>query len=160
MNRTRVFVSFDRENDSDLNELLHAHSRRAGATFEVVKRMCRKSSHPGWGADARSDIRAADEVLVICGENTNESLLVSLELAIAQEEEKPYMLLWGRRDKMCTKPDGARKVDAMYSWTREILESQISATIRDARPLAVPEDCKRIQPRASSDVAARSGEAG
>ena len=73
-------------------------------------------------------------------------MLVSLELAIAQEEEKPYMLLWGRRDKMCTKPDGARKLDAMYSWTRETLETQISATIRDSKPLVVPENCKRLQP--------------
>ncbi len=31
----------------------------------------------------------------------------------------------------------------MYSWTRAILESQISATIRDSKPLVVPENCKR-----------------
>jgi hypothetical protein len=121
-----------------------------------MKNTCRKSSHPSWSAE----IQAADEVLVICGENTNESLLVSLELAIAQDEGKPYMLLWGRREKMCRKPDGARNVDTMYSWTREILESQISATIRDAKPLVVPENCKRIQPRASSDAATRDGGAG
>lgn len=153
MNRTRLFVSFDRENDSDLGKLLHAQSERTGAMFEIVNDVCRKSFHPVSDADARTGIRAADEVLFICGENTHEAPLVSRELAITQDEDKPYMLLWGRRDKMCTRPDGAHKVDAMYSWTREILESQISATLRDAKPLVVPENCKRVQPRASTDVA-------
>jgi hypothetical protein len=146
MTRTRIYVSFDRENDSDLSEVLNAQSQRPGSTFEVVRSESGNASHPGWGVGARTEIRAADEVLVICGENTHESILVSLELAIAQEEKKPYMLLWGRRDKMCTKPDGARKLDAMYSWTRATLESQISATIRDSKPLVVPENCKRLQP--------------
>ena len=40
---------------------------------------------------------------------------------MAQKEDKPYMLLWGRREQMCTKPAGARPADAIYSWTREIL---------------------------------------
>jgi hypothetical protein len=153
VSRTRVFVSFDRENDADLGALLNAQSRRPGSTFDVMKSQHRKTARPGWDTDTRTQIRAADEFLVICGENTHESILVSLELAIAQEEDKPYMLLWGRRDRMCTKPEGARKLDAMYSWTREILESQISATIRDSKPLVVPENCKRVQPRASPDTA-------
>ena len=151
MSKTRVFVSFDRENDSDLHALLNAQSKRSGSTFEVMASRNHKGSRPEWGPEARAEIREADEVLVICGENTHESILVSLELAIAQEEEKPYMLLWGRRDKMCTRPDGARKRDSMYSWTREFLESQISATIKDAAPLVVPEDCKRMQPKKASE---------
>lgn len=148
MTRTRIYASFDRENDSDLSELLNAQSDRPGSTFEVMKNQHGKTDHPGWDTDTRTQIRMADEIIVICGEHTHESMLVSLELAIAQEENKPYMLLWGRRDRMCMKPDGARKLDAMYSWTRAILESQISATIRDSKPLVVPKNCKRLQPRA------------
>jgi hypothetical protein len=158
MTRTRIYVSFDRENDSDLSELLNAQSRRPGSTFEVMKSQHHKTARPGWDTDTRTRIQAADEILVICGEHTHESMLVSLELAIAQEEDRPYMLLWGRRDKMCMKPDGARKRDAMYSWTRAILESQISATIRDSKPLVVPENCKRIQPRRESDSPTRDGQ--
>jgi hypothetical protein len=158
MTRTRIYVSFDRENDSDLGELLDAHSHRPGSTFEVMKSQHRKTTHTDWDTDTRTRIRAADEILVICGERTHESMLVSLELTIAQEENKPYMLLWGRRDKMCTKPDGARKLDAMYSWTRAILESQISATIRDSKPLIVPENCKRLQPRAGFESSKSDGQ--
>jgi len=158
MTRTRIYVSFDRENDSDLRELLDTQSHRPGSTFEVMKIQHRKTAHPGWDTDTRTQIRAADEILVICGEHTHESMLVSLELSIAQEEDRPYMLLWGRRDKMCMKPDGARRLDAMYSWTREILESQISATLRDSKPLVVPENCKRLQPRAGLESSTPDGQ--
>ena len=144
MTRTRIYVSFDRENDSDLSELLNAQSQRPGSTFEVMKGQHRKTAHPGWDTETRTEIRAADEILVICGEHTHESMLVSLELAIAQEEDRPYMLLWGRRDKMCMKPDGARRLDAMYSWTREFLENQIRTTLRNAKPIIVPENCRRL----------------
>ena len=150
MTRTRIYISFDREHDADLGKLLDAQSLRPGATFEVTNRPRGNESGPSWDSDTRSQIQGAEAVLVICGEHTGDSMLVSLELAIAQEEGRPYMLLWGRRDKMCVKPDSARKDDAMYSWTRGILESQIAATLRDAKPLVVPDNCKRLQPRAES----------
>ncbi len=95
MNRTRVFVSFDREHDSDLSKLLQAQSERAAATFEITNDLRRRASTPVADDATRAEIRAADAVLVICGEKTHESTPVSLELAVAQDEEKPYLLLWG-----------------------------------------------------------------
>jgi hypothetical protein len=92
----------------------------------------------------RRRIRGADEVIVICGEHTAKSVRVSEELRIAQEENKPYFLLWGRRESMCTRPSSAKASDSMYSWTREILHDQITTTLRNAQIQEVPEDCKRI----------------
>jgi hypothetical protein len=43
---------------------------------------------------------------------------------------------------MCTKPEGAKTTDAMYSWAKDILESQIGLTLRNSLPLAVPEALK------------------
>ena len=63
--------------------------------------------------DIRTQIRAADAILVTRGEHPHESMPVSLELAIALEGDGPYVLLSGRRDKVCMKPDGAAKLDAM-----------------------------------------------
>ena len=91
----------------------------------------------------RNRIRAADEVVLICGEHTSDSPRMAAELRIALEESKPYLLLWGRREMMCTKPIGAKSTDAMYSWTRDVLESQMSATLRNSKPPEVPESCKR-----------------
>ena len=50
---------------------------------------------------------------------------VFAELKIAQEQQKPYILLWGRRQTMCTKPAGAKPSDGMYSWTMPILLDQV-----------------------------------
>ena len=145
MARTRVFVSFDREYDSDLVALLRSQAKRPESSFEILP-----GAHGGSGSEvseekARAEIQAADEVVVICGEHTHESKRIAVELGIAREESKPYLLLWGRREKMCTKPDGATSADAMYSWTREILESQISMLLRNAKPFTIPENCKRVQ---------------
>jgi hypothetical protein len=86
---------------------------------------------------------AADEVIMICGEHTDSSQRMAAELNIAREVGKPYLLVWGRRESMCKKPVGARPTDTMYSWTRDILRAQISATLRGTQPLQVPDRLKR-----------------
>ncbi len=145
MSRIRIFVSFDGDHDADLHDLLHAESTRPDSAFEFSARSQGGAMTEAWTATSRTRIRAADEVVVICSEHTNASPRVAAELRIAQEEEKPYLLLWGRRELMCTKPEGAKPSDAMYSWTRNILESQMSQVLRNSKPLEVPESCKRPQ---------------
>jgi hypothetical protein len=143
MAQIRIFASFDDRHDGDLRDLLVEQSNRYGSRFEVVG-MGRSGSTGGGGSqDSRAGIRDSDEVVVICGEHTDESPSVSLEIEIAREESKPYMLLWGRRDRMCTKPETALATDGMYSWTRSILESQMETTIRQAQPRVIPDSCKR-----------------
>jgi hypothetical protein len=91
----------------------------------------------------RAQIAASDEVIFVCGVHTHDSLQVSAELSITQEEEKPYFLLWGRREAMCTRPLGARPGDSMYSWTPSVLRDQLTTTLRSAHAREVPERCKR-----------------
>jgi len=83
---------------------------------------------------------------VICGEHTDDSRRVSAELKIAQEEHKPYVLLWGRREKMCKKPQGARAIDGMYGWTAGVLERQLADGLRRIREREL--SIKRRAPRA------------
>jgi hypothetical protein len=92
----------------------------------------RLSATDVWSERVRRRIREADQVIVICGEHTEASTRVSAELRIAQEERTPYFLLWGRREIMCTKPIGAKPAEGMYSWTRQILQDQITLTCRKA----------------------------
>jgi hypothetical protein len=68
---------------------------------------------------------------------------VNAELRVALEEQKPYLLLWGRRERMCSMPLGLKRTACMYSWTWETLVGLVAQTIRDARPLEIPENCKR-----------------
>jgi hypothetical protein len=132
MSGVHVFVSFDLEHDEDLYELLLAQSRTPSSGFAVLGSS--KRSTPAYLAteSVRRQIREADQVIVICGEHTEASACVGAELLVAQEERTPYFLLWGRRDSMCTKPHGAKPAEGMYSWTRQILQDQITFTTRKA----------------------------
>jgi hypothetical protein len=142
----RVFLSFDLEHDRDLCDLLLEQARR-GASFAVANRSEGGAIDAPWTLRVRNRITASDEVVVICGEHTDAATRVSAELRIAQEEKKPYVLLWGRRDLMCKKPRTARIDDGMYHWTAEILDQQILSVLRRSRQTQVPEGMKRITPR-------------
>jgi hypothetical protein len=141
----RIFLSYDLEHDADLRDRLIAEAERGGSGFEITG-YSESTSDPG-EARLRRRIGASDEVIVVCGEHTDESPAASLELRIAQEEGKPYFLLWGRRESMCKRPASARPTDSMFSWTAAILRHQIEATLRSARPPEIPESCKRVVPR-------------
>jgi hypothetical protein len=143
MPNIRIFMSFDPDNDSDLRDLLQEQSLRQWSGFEISARSEAATMTDRWDERVRHQIAQADEVIVICGEHTASSLTVSAELRIAQEEQKPYFLLWGRRDRMCTRPAGSKRDDCMYSWTSQILQDQIITTLRSARPREVGERYKR-----------------
>jgi hypothetical protein len=129
----RVFVSYDCEHDGDLHDRLVEQASKSTTGFEISARSRARAPTDLWEGGLRRDIREADEVIIICGEHTDCSERVGTELRIAREEERPYFLLWGRRELMCTKPMTAKPADAMYSWTWEILQSQILTIRRGAQ---------------------------
>jgi hypothetical protein len=129
----RVFVSYDREHDGDLHDRLVEQASKSTNGFEISARSRAQTPTDLWDEGLRRDIREADEVIVICGEHTDRSERVGTELRIAREEERPYFLLWGRRELMCTRPKTAKPADAMYSWTWEILQNQILTIRRGAQ---------------------------
>ena len=123
--QVRVFVSYDREHDGDLHDLLVEQASKSTSGFEISARSRARAPTDLWDEALRREIREADEVIIICGEYTDCSERVGTELRIAREEERPYFLLWGRRELMCTKPATAKPAEGMFSWTWEILHSQI-----------------------------------
>ena len=143
MSNVRIFMSFDLDHDKDLHDLLLEQSRRQCSGFEISARSEAVTMTDRWDERVRHQISQADEVIVICGEHTASSVRVKAELRIAQEEQKPYFLLWGRRERMCTKPAGSKRDDSMYSWTWDILQDLIVTTLRNARPREVAERYKR-----------------
>jgi hypothetical protein len=145
MSDVRVHMSFDLTHDRDLHDRLVAQSR-SGSTFAIASRSEPGEMNEAWAARVRGHIADCDEVLVICGEYTDRSPHVSAELKIAQEEKKPYVLLWGRRDSMCKKPRSARIDDGMYKWTADALERLLAAVLRRSREKDVPARLKRQVP--------------
>jgi hypothetical protein len=131
--KIRVFLSYDREHDADLHALLVEHASKTMSGFEISARSAARSAEGPPDEGLRREIRNADAFITICGEHTAGSACVAAELRIAQEEKRPYFLLWGRRERMCTRPTTAKPADGMYSWTLEIIQSQILSIRRAAQ---------------------------
>jgi hypothetical protein len=129
--RVGVFVIFDAERDGDLYELLRVQSESPVCGFSVIAGSKVSSDTDAGRERVRRQIREADEVIFICGERTGDSPHIHSEFLITQDEQKPYFLLWGRRDVMCTKPMGAKTGEGMYSWTPQSLNDQIAFNLRN-----------------------------
>jgi hypothetical protein len=142
--RVRIFAIFDVEHDQDLYELLREESGVPGCNFDVVGGSHCSRDPDGWRTSVRQRIHQADQVIVICGEHTEDSVLVHSELLIAREDGKAYFLLWGRRGIMCTKPMGAKTAEGMYSWTRQFLHDQISFNLRTAGTVKAAQSLRNV----------------
>ena len=113
----RAFISFDFENDEELRDALVGQARNPDSPFEIADYSINEPVEEKWRKKARSRIRAADLVIVICGENTDTSKGVAAEMTITREEQKPYFLLRGRPRGNCKKPVMALKADEIYPWS-------------------------------------------
>ena len=143
----RVFVAFDVDHDKNLYDRMHANSRKQ-MIFEISGRSDNGEMTESWLKRTQAQISAADQVVVVCGEQTDESERVASELQMAREQEKPVILLWSRREGMCKRPSGARPTDSMYSWTPDILREQLLGNQRKAVAASVPQRLKRVTPPA------------
>ncbi len=139
MNDAHVFVSFDLEHDRELYEMILAQSRTQSSGFLIVGSSNRATAHSLCSEKTLNAIREANQLIVICGEHSESSASMTAELRVAQQEGKPYFLLWGRRKIMCTKPAGAKSSEGMYSWTLPILRDQMDLMTRSDK-LKTPTD--------------------
>ena len=118
----RAFISFDFDNDEELRGALVGQARNPDSPFEIADCSIKEPIEEKWKERARSQIRAADLVIIICGENTDTAKGVAAEMTITREEQKPYFLLWGRPHGNCKKPAMALKTDEIYTWSWESLK--------------------------------------
>ena len=125
MNRKLAFTSFDFDHDEDLRNLLVGQARNPDSPFAIEDWSVKEPLTGDWKQKVRSRIRGADVVIVICGQYTHTASGVAEELMIAREEDKPYFLLKGRKNDICTKPQTALKSDEIQEWTWENLRKCI-----------------------------------
>lgn len=121
----RVFTSFDFDHDEDLRNLLVGQAKHPDSPFELADWSVKEAMAGNWKDKVRTRICSVDLVIVVCGEYTDTATGVSAELQIAQEEQKPYFLLWGRSGKTCKNPKAAKGSDKIYEWTWENLKALI-----------------------------------
>jgi hypothetical protein len=127
--KKRAFTSFDYDHDEDLRTMLVGQAKNPDTPFDLADWSVKEPFTGNWREKVRSRIRGVDVVIVICGEHTRSATGVAAEVEIAREENIPYFLLRGRRDKQVTKPTSALSTDKIYEWTWDNLK----VLIRGAR---------------------------
>lgn len=119
-----VFISFDYDHDDDLKTLLVGQAKNEDSPF-FIEDWSIKEASSDWKDKARTRIKRADQVIVICGDYTDTAIGVDAEIDIAREEKKPYFLLGGRASGTNKKPKAALSTDMIYNWTWDNLKKLI-----------------------------------
>lgn len=125
MAKVPVFISFDYDHDATLKEFLVGQAKLDDSPFEITDHSIKVAS-PDWKDKARTAIRRADQVIVICGLHTDTATGVNAEIRIARDETIPYFLLAGYKDGENKKPTAALDSDKMYKWTWDNLKTLIA----------------------------------
>lgn len=123
--KVAVFISFDYDNDARLKDLLVGQAKNDDSPFSISDWSIKDSS-ADWKEKARDRIKRAEQVIVICGKNTDIATGVSVEIKIAREENTPYFLLAGYSEGGNKKPTAALDADKMYKWTWDNLKQLIA----------------------------------
>lgn len=121
---SRVFVSYDYDNDLDLKNLLVGQVRHKDTPFFVEDWSVKYASR-GWRSDARSRIGRASQVIVICGHHTNQAVGVGAEVEIAHETGTPFYLLRGRKNGPARRPQGVRFWETTWENLRAITTGRV-----------------------------------
>jgi len=123
--KSKVFISFDYDNDSDLKTLLVGQAKHEDTPFDIADYSVKEALSGDWEEKVRTRMKKVEQVIFICGEHTYSASGVNAEVLIAQEEKIPYFLLAGRGDKTNYKPKNAKESDKLYKWTWDNLKALI-----------------------------------
>jgi hypothetical protein len=123
MEKAQVYVIYDTDNDFDLLDLLAAQAGEPESHFEISDWTGNKATCENAGIMER--LSMVNSVIVICGELTHASETVGDELTAAQQLDKPYILLWGRKGRLVSAPASALPTDNLHEWTWAVLEGQL-----------------------------------
>ena len=122
--KTRVFVSFDFDNDKALKDFIIGQSRLADSPFEVVDCSLKEAApEDEWEERAHRAIAGCDIVLVMVGAKTHKAPGVLKEVAMARELEKPIVQIIGYRDADYTAVPNAGR---LYRWNWDNLKKLLS----------------------------------
>jgi hypothetical protein len=99
MQKTRVFVSFDFDNDKTLKDFIIGQARLPDSPFEVSDHSLKEAApERDWEAKARAAIARADKFILMLGPRTRFAPGVKKEVAMALELGKPRFPIIGYRN--------------------------------------------------------------
>lgn len=111
MAKTKVFLSYDYEHDSDMKDNLIAESKRRDSLFSINDLSLREKVSD-WQQKARTAIQGCDVFVVLLGDNTHQASGVRREVRMARQIGKRRFQL--RKQGHSPKPlEGAGTVVAL-----------------------------------------------
>lgn len=118
--KTRVFVSFDFDNDKVLKDFIIGQSRREDSPFNVID-ISLKEAQPmkTWEEKANAAIKRSDIVVVMVGPKTHKAPGVLKEVKMARDEGIKIVQVIGYKDGDYTAVPNAGR---LYSWNWENLK--------------------------------------
>lgn len=125
MAKTRVFVSFDFDNDKTLKDLIIGQAKNPDSPFEVADHSLKEAApEKEWLEKARRAISRSDVFMVMLGAKTRNASGVLNEVKIANELEKRRFQIIGYASgtEKWRVPDAGR----VYRWTWENLKKLLS----------------------------------
>jgi len=113
--KTRVFVSFDFDNDARLKTFIVGQAKLPDSPFEIENwSLNEPAPDRTWQQKARARIARSDVVLVMVGPRTHRAKGVLAEVAIANALSKPVRQIIGYRNASPTPVRGAGR---LYRWS-------------------------------------------
>jgi hypothetical protein len=90
MPKTKVFVSYDFDNDKVIKDFIIGQAKLPDSPFEVSDHSLKEAApERDWETKARAAINRADKFIVMLGSKTRYAPGVKKEIAIAKELGKP-----------------------------------------------------------------------
>jgi hypothetical protein len=124
MPKTRVFVSFDFDNDKTLKEFIIGQSRLADSPFEVADWSMKEAApQRNWEQEAERRIKSVDVVIVMVGPQTYRAQGVLKEVAMARSAGKPMFQIIGYKD---ASPRAVANAGRLYKWDWNNLKRLLS----------------------------------
>ncbi len=125
MSKTKVFVSFDFDNDKSLKDFIIGQARLADSPFDVADHSLKEAApEKDWLDKARKAIGRSDVVIVMLGSKTRTASGVLKEVRLANELKKHIFQIIGYRDgsENWRLPNAGR----VYRWNWDNLKKLLS----------------------------------
>lgn len=120
MSKTKVFVSFDFDNDKKLKEFVIGQSKNSDSPFEVADWSMKEAApQRNWEDEAESRIKRSDLVMVMVGPKTHKAPGVLKEVEMARRNNIRIVQVIGYKDGNYTAVPNAGR---LYSWNWDNLK--------------------------------------
>jgi hypothetical protein len=125
MAKTKVFVSYDFDNDKPLYDFIIGQAKLPDSPFEVIDHSLTEAApEKNWEAKARAAISRADKFIVMLGPKTKNAPGVKKEVAMAMDLLKTRFQIIGYKDgsRDWAVPDAG----STYSWNWDNLKKLLA----------------------------------